>query len=162
MRTHGLVQSTALFELIADDYPQIATDVSLFLPFHLDLRPTRLFLGRSKRELLRLPYCWEDDVFAEWPGRDWRVQPERTAGLSLFAFHPIHIALNSDTLGRYRELKALFGSTPLMHLRQRDVEPFVNQDAGARTFLEELLGRQSEFRFRRISDIAEQCGSLLD
>ena len=157
MRTHGLVQSSALFELIADAYPQIATDVSLFLPFHADLRPTQLFFGRSKRALLRLPYYWEDDVFAEWPGRDWNARPTSSAGLSLFAFHPIHIALNSDTMARYRELKSLFASTPLMHLRERDVEPLINRGAGARTFLEGLLARQPDFQFRKISDIAEEC-----
>ena len=160
MRTHGLVQSSALFVSISDDYPQISTDVSLFLPFHANLQPTSLFLGRSKRRLVRLPYRWADDICADWPGWDWDSEPENAPGLNIFAFHPIHIALNTDSMGRYEELKSLARGTKLGDLPMTAVEPLVNRGAGARTFLERLLGQAGDGGFARLSDIsAEATGS---
>lgn len=55
IRTHGLVQSSNLFALICDNYPQIKTDVSLFSPFHDLLQLTDLYAGESDRRLVRLP-----------------------------------------------------------------------------------------------------------
>ncbi len=58
MRTHGLVQSSALFMTVCRKYPQIETDLSLFLPFHSHLTPTRWFFGGDGNYLTRVPYNW--------------------------------------------------------------------------------------------------------
>ena len=74
MRTHSLVQSTPFFHLLLSHYP-VETDVSLLLPFQEGLRPAALHLGMGDRFLTRLPYWFEDDIVATWPG--WRWEPPK-------------------------------------------------------------------------------------
>lgn len=155
LRTHALMQSTPLFELVADRYPQIESDVSLLLPFHEDLRPTDIYLGRSNRRLVRLPYNWEDDIVAEWPGWSWTNETKRKAGLEIYDFHPIHIALNTDRMDRYRSFKASLNGKPLTETTPQDVAPFVNRGEGARSFLQRLLQYGSDVPSFKISDITD-------
>lgn len=140
MRTHGLFQSSELFALICDHYPAIETDVSLLLPFLTNLAPTDLYMGVSGRRLTRLPYSWEDDVAATWPGWRWEAEPVTAPGLAIFGFHPIHVALNSRTLGPYGNLKRKLGPMPLQGATEAAVEQFVESGEGTRRFLERLLG----------------------
>jgi hypothetical protein len=153
MRMHGLFQSSALMALVADRYPAIETDVSLLLPFHRNLEPTDLYMGASRRRLTRLPYCWEDDVAATWPGWRWETDPIISPGLAIFAFHPIHVALNMTTLARYDALKRALAVKPLAEASRTDVAPFADQGPGARDFLVRLLALTDRRRFRRISEI---------
>lgn len=155
LRTHGLMQSTPLFELVADQYPQIETDVSLLLPFHEGLRPTDIYLGRSNRRLVRLPYVWEDDIMAEWPGWSWTATAGHKAGLEIYDFHPVHIALNTDRMERYRSFKESLNGKPLIEASPQDFASFVNKGEGARSYLRRLLQSGSKAPFHRISDITD-------
>ena len=87
-----------------DHYP-IDTDVALFLPFHPSLTATMLYAGSSRRQLVRLPYFWEDGFSAIWPDWDWQTGAFDFDGLQIYNFHPIHVALNTDTMDRYQALK---------------------------------------------------------
>ena len=113
MRTHALVQSSRLFALVCDHYAKIETDVSLFLPNHPGLQPTELYLGDTQRSIVRLPYFWEDDVCAEWPGWSWSQAVPQSDGLRIFDFHPAYIALNMKRMQNYRQLKHVLGSRRL-------------------------------------------------
>jgi hypothetical protein len=161
MRTHGLFQSSALMALVSDQYPAIETDVSLLLPFHRNLQPTDLYMGASRRRLTRLPYCWEDDVAATWPGWRWDTDPVIAPGLAIFDFHPIHVALNTTTLERYEALKHTLAAKPIAQASQADLAPFVGRGPGTRDFLARLLTRTDRSRFHKISDItrAHTCRS---
>jgi hypothetical protein len=103
MRTHGLVQSSALLGLVRASTP-IAVDVSLFLPHARHL--TTLHYPLEAGSLLRIPFIWEDDaeMYREQP--DWRTASvARSAdGLAVFCFHPIHVYLNSPDMQSYRTL----------------------------------------------------------
>ena len=162
MRTHGLFQSSELFALVCDDYPAIETDVSLLLPFHRNLAPTDLHMGASGRRLVRLPYSWEDDVAATWRGWWWDAEPMTAAGLAIFDFHPIHVALNSRTLGPYADLKRKLGSRPLGSATEAEVAPLVEPGPGTRRYLERLLSGPARKRLQTISAIgrAVRAGSL--
>jgi len=155
MRTHALVQSSPLFLTVADDYPQIETDVSLFLPFHDTLSPTDFFWGDSGRRIVRLPYFWEDDVCATWPGWHWTADPPAGSGLKIFDFHPAYVALNIETLAGYRAVKQALGSRRLYEAQPEDFAPHVHRGAGACTFLEATLAKMLPDRWRRISEIAD-------
>ncbi|WP_448207941.1 polysaccharide deacetylase WbmS family protein [Azospirillum sp. sgz302134] len=155
MRTHGLVQSSPLLALVADECPGIVTDVSLFLPFHPGLRPVRLHLGRSGRGIVRLPYFWEDDLAAADPSWNWSAEPPASEGLRIFDFHPIHVALNMDGMHRYSALKETAGITPLWALDEAEVRRYANPGLGTRTFLTRLIGAGGSGRFRTVSQIAD-------
>jgi hypothetical protein len=139
--------------LVADRYPAIETDVSLLLPFHRNLEPTDLYMGASRRRLTRLPYSWEDDIAATWPGWRWNADPVTSAGLAIFDFHPIHVALNTATLARYETLKRTLAAKPLAQASRDELAPFTDPGPGTRDFLARLLAQTDRRRFRRISEI---------
>ena len=153
MRTHALLQSSALIALVADHYPRIETDVSLLLPFHRNLEPTDIYMGASRRRLTRLPFCWEDDIAATWPGWRWDSDPAPPPGLAIFAFHPIHVALNTSTFDRYEALKRGLGGRALSQASPAEVTSFMNTGTGTRNFLLRLLDLVDRGRCHTISEI---------
>lgn len=104
MRTHGLVQSTSLLRQITAQ-SRITTDVSLFLPHTPGLRPFEHVW--SHRTLFRIPYFWADDYEMEQRVPCWHLAPLMAAGngLKVFAFHPIHVYLNTPDIQPYQALK---------------------------------------------------------
>jgi hypothetical protein len=104
VRTHALVQSTPLLDLLLRCTP-IRCDVTMFLP-----RAHKLELidyqWKGER-LLRVPYFWEDDVEMLRREPSWDARPllEHCADLTVFAFHPIHVMLNSADMAPYEALK---------------------------------------------------------
>jgi hypothetical protein len=104
MRTHDLVQSTLLLRRIATQ-SRITTDVSLFLPHTPDLRPVAYLW--SDRTFLRIPYFWADDYEMEQRVPCWHLAPLLAAGngLKVFAFHPIHVYINTPDIQPYQALK---------------------------------------------------------
>ncbi|MFZ5427662.1 MAG: hypothetical protein ACOZEN_11865 [Thermodesulfobacteriota bacterium] len=104
MRTHGLYQSTSFLARAAD--AGIRHDVSLFLPGARHLAPVPFRYDGAR--LTRFPYFWEDDVAMEDPDETWSLDAHGTGpGLRIYDFHPVHVALNTSSLARYRALKAL-------------------------------------------------------
>jgi polysaccharide deactylase WbmS-like protein len=104
VRTHLLVQSTLLLrQFLAQT--KIMTDVSLFLPGAPCICPVEWFSQR--RTLLRIPYFWADDFEMERNLPCWRLTPHLGVGdgLKVFAFHPIHVYLNSSDIEVYQTLK---------------------------------------------------------
>lgn len=158
MRTHALVQSSAIFADVVS-HTRITTDVSLLLPFHPGLKPVCHYPVEGKRPLLRLPYFWEDDLASAYPDWSWssEIQSEPNQ-LEIYDFHPIHIALNSKQMSDYGRLKSIMGGKPLHMLSESDCVPYVNHGPGARTYLERLLRGSERANARTISQIANSHG----
>ncbi|OAN55082.1 hypothetical protein [Magnetospirillum moscoviense] len=135
MRTHALVQSSPLLALVCDRAPTITTDVSVLLPDHPGLRPTDTWLGTPPRRLTRLPYLWEDALYADWPDRDWARPCPARHGLAIHNFHPVWVACNLDSNASYRRLKEELDGRPMTELARRRCNP----DPGAGTALSTLL-----------------------
>lgn len=154
MRTHALYQSTQLFRLIADAYPQVTVDCSLFLPFERDVRPLHYHVGETGAGLLRLPFYFEDDLAAEWPGFRWDAEIPPAEGLKIFDFHPMYVALNVLDMAPYRRLKASLGARRLHDVTRAEVAPLVHRGAGDRDFLMRVLSRRGDEVFATISEIA--------
>lgn len=155
MRTHALVQSTPLLALIGDQFPQIETDTSVLLFGHDYLQPVDVFFGQKKRRITRLPFYWEDDVAADHPGWKWDADVPCANGLMIFNFHPIHIALNTSSMTQCARLRSTLGERKLNQLTEKDVEPFVERNHGARTFLEAVLDSAPPQSFSTISPISD-------
>ena len=152
MRTHGLYQSSMLFELVCNRYRQIEFDCSLFLPFACDLQPTHLYLGQRNRKLVRLPTYFEDDFVWRWPQWKWSLRLLLPRGLKIFAFHPIHVALNSPDSGPYRHLKGSINN-PLYNVLKSQVERHASPGPGTRDFLEKLVDKLRPAETKRLVNI---------
>lgn len=139
MRTHSLFQSSPFFEVVGSRFTQIQTDMSLLLPFQDHLQPMDYFVGEPSRRLVRLPFHWEDDVAAAWPGWNWVALPSASQGLLSVNFHPILVALNTASLSGYRELKRQLTGRQLAEATQDDVSKLVHDGAGTRSYLVGLL-----------------------
>ncbi len=153
MRTHALYQSSRLFEIIANDFLSIETDVSLLLPLHPNLGPTDIYMGSQLKRITRLPYFWEDDTMASFPNWDWSNPIPQLSGLRIFDFHPTFVALNLSQLDAYIEFKKSNKGRPLYDLQPADFEPYTSQEKGSKDALVELLNTTPRQSFKRISEI---------
>jgi hypothetical protein len=153
MRTHSLVQSSPLLGQVVRETP-ITVDVSLLLPRHQGLQPVQMPL--AGRTLLRLPFYWEDDIEMAFATPDWTpLRAEHGGSLRILNFHPIHIYLNSTTMGAYQALKAavpdLQAATPAQ------LTPFREQGQGTGWAFRQLvhqLARSGEAA--RVGDLADR------
>ncbi len=136
LRTHGLVQSTRLLDLVIRTTP-LDIDVTLFLPRTPGLRPFPYHW--SGQTLWRVPFFWEDDFEMERREPCWVLPPYLAigAGLKVFNFHPIHVYLNSPGMAPYRALKRQVQSLQAAH--PSEVDPLRHHGPGAATLLDALL-----------------------
>jgi hypothetical protein len=155
MRTHALYSSLHLFRLVADDYRQIETDVSMFMPFQRGLRPFDYCVGIDGNGLVRIPYYWQDDIVSEWPGWSWDSPLPESDGLRVFDFHPVFLALNIDGMAKYRALKDHLGTRRLFEATPDDFAPFINTGLGNRWFFETVIAAAGNHGFRKVSDITD-------
>lgn len=101
VRSHSMTQSSRLLELFKSI--GLTHDCNHFIPAHagIELRPYSHWNGMT-----RVPYFWEDDVdliYGEGPTvLDLAVGP----GLKVFDFHPIHVALNTQSIDHFETTRA--------------------------------------------------------
>jgi polysaccharide deactylase WbmS-like protein len=148
MRTHGLVQSTALLALARERTP-IRVDASLFLPGAARLAPIEYPLAPGP--IVRVPYLWEDDAEMLRPDPAWDAWGVATGaqGLAVFDFHPIHVVLNSADTRAYEALK----QRGLDRATAGDIAALRQDGAGAGTAFATLLDGLAGGG-RRISELA--------
>jgi hypothetical protein len=135
VRTHLLVQSTLLLRQILAQ-SRITTDVSLFLPGTPHIHPVEWLWRR--RTLLRIPYFWADDFEMERNIPSWRLAPHLGVGkgLKVFAFHPIHVYLNSADIEIYQTLK---NRVPKISEASPDVlNPYIQTGEGTYALFKEV------------------------
>lgn len=159
LRSHALVQSSPIMKEIEDN-TNIDTDVSILLPFHKNLTPTKIYFSNGGRGLTRLPYYWEDDIASYWPGWSWASTPETPTGeMRIYDFHPIHVALNMASMADYERLKESLNGRPLGSMGAAERARFTNPGEGARSYLERLVRSADPCRFLSISEISRSYGS---
>lgn len=125
-RSHSMTQSTGLQNLFKTKGLQF--DCNHFIPEHtgIALKPWHLWNG-----LIKVPYCWEDDVAALYNVLEKGV--EHYNGLKVIDFHPIHIFLNTENMDRYEKTRAI-------HQNPEELIKHRNTDTtGAQTVLKELI-----------------------
>jgi hypothetical protein len=150
MRTHGLVQSSALLALVRGHTP-VRTDASLFLPHAGAVETVAYPLATGV--LRRVPYVWEDDaeMYRTEPSWDAWELAKRVHGLAVFNFHPIHVALNSADMRAYESLK----ERGLANVSRDAVVALSGSGDGARTAFESLLDGLAGSGGRVISELAD-------
>jgi hypothetical protein len=126
-----------------------------YLAHELQFAQPRLAPLRHWSGLVGIPGFWEDDVHALYHGGDFdpdRVDLE-SPGLKVFDFHPIHLALNTDTIDRYEAARADIEE-------RRSLAEHVNPGLGSRTLLravvERLRGDPVRHRFTTVGDVAQR------
>jgi hypothetical protein len=129
VRSHSLTQGsklTAIFEKYG-----LTHECNTLLPYTAfsDLSPWFHCGDKS----IRVPHFWEDDVHVAY-GWDWKDRPEeKTKGLNVFDFHPIHAFLNTDTLQLYED-------TRNFHQNPSALKKLINKkNLGVKNFLDDLI-----------------------
>lgn len=154
LRTHGLFQSTNLFFLLLEKYPQIKYDFSLFLPENKFLKPFK-FYNEKNDSITKVPYQWEDDLYFsrsfELCSRNKEIVFDR-ATYQIFDFHPIHIYLNSQNSELYNKLKQALNK-PLHQATFEDLKNYRNPEEGAADWLYHIIETVSKDRFVHASQI---------
>ena len=139
MRTHALVQSSRLYEMVGQSYPCIDSDSSIFLPGTPGIRPTAVFFGAATRPLVRMPYFWCDQYWAKQGARFNHAPRAEWTGLRVFDIHPVLFALNVSKIDSYENMKASMSGKPLNHATREDIAPFVNYGPGSVSFIEQAV-----------------------
>ena len=128
VRSHSMAQSNGLLNLFHEF--DLKRDLNHFIPAHLD---QALSPWRHWNDLIRIPCFWEDDIHLLYRYGDKLSPFLKSAGIRIFNFHPIHVFLNTEDLGRYERCKAKSRDFP--HLMSH-----VNTEkTGTRQRLDELL-----------------------
>ena len=142
IRSHAYSQSSLLYKFIAEN-TGLNIDASVFAPHTPDLRVIKYFVGN--RYLYRVPVYWEDSNEMKIPDIQWEFNnlPVSEKGLQVFAFHPIHIYLNTFNISQYRELRVdfpdLLHADPAMLMAERQ-----SAQRGVRDFFIEFVQSMSE------------------
>jgi hypothetical protein len=160
VRTHMLFQSTLLLQQILAQ-TRITTDVSLFLPGTPHIRPVEWLCRR--RTLLRIPYFWADDFEMERNIPSWCLAPHLGVGkgLKVFAFHPIHVYLNSADLEIYQALKHRVSR--ISEASANDLNPYIQTGEGTCVLFKEVIAHlAADGRSACIQDIYNRWRNLRD
>ena len=134
-RSHSIYQSGRLYAAILARTP-IRVDANTFLPGWPNIQPIMHVL--SEGILTRVPFFWIDDFEMCKEYKSWTYERFKDqTGLQVFAFHPLHVYLNSSSLTTYDDLKRTVGS--LVSADEKDIQPFRQSGAGAKTMFDDVV-----------------------
>ncbi len=132
VRSHSLTQST----LITNIYSKlkITHDVNDFIPAqtNITLKPWMLWNG-----IIKVPFFWEDDVHILYHYQDSIKDLVNKPGLKVFAFHPIHIFLNTESIERYEGTRSI-------HTSPKELIHYRYNGHGTRTRFLEIINSQNQ------------------
>ena len=106
VRSHAMTQNSHILDTF--DKFGLMYDCNTFIPISskIELFPWKHW----SEKLLKVPYCWEDDVHCVY-NWEWNVKKLLdNKGLKVFDFHPIHIFLNTEKLDRYEKSRDSFNN----------------------------------------------------
>lgn len=136
IRTHGLYQSSPMFYKVFGKYSQLKLDMSLYME---DFPLIKRFKWRyDEVEFERINYNWEDDMMFTNKHIDWHFSG-LTHPLTIFDFHPVHVALNSSSHNPYRCLISELGDRKLPSCTEAMLNNFRSKTPGTKDFLQALL-----------------------
>ncbi len=147
VRSHSLVGGSIFRKLFSD--MGLRYDCNPFIPATsgIALQP---WLFRNG--MVVVPFMWSDYMHCSY---EWEWDADKFLmrdGLKVFAFHPVHIALNTSDIAIYRKNKqALSDFRYVSKLRCHDLS------RGVDVFLRNLISRAAEHGYstKKISDIPE-------
>lgn len=123
-------------------------DCNLFVPVSTGI-PLKPWAFRNA--IIMVPFMWSDYLHCSYKW-DWDVDKYlNVEGLKVFAFHPIHIVLNTLSLDSYDRKKTKVHSVSnIMELRER------GNKYGTDMFLQSLLSKahQRDIQTKNVNDIS--------
>ena len=149
VRAHGLTQNSRLLDLMAEMGYTRESNLLVTLQSGVNLRAFYHWNG-----IMRVPYFWEDDIHcAEMERKTWDSwSPEPFLDnicLKVFDFHPIHLYLNTEEMGRYEACRPYFQQPAELKKRAN------HEGEGDLTFLKNLIAgaREREYSFGVLRDV---------
>lgn len=140
LRTHGLYQSSNLFEQIFGSYRQLKIDLSLFM--HRSPYVHEVIWELNDVQFKRIIYNWEDDV--EFKNQRYEGYENMFFGkYTIFNFHPIHIALNSFDGTEYKKLKNE-NNNRFSSINEKKLMRYINHGNGIESFLIKILNSDAK------------------
>jgi len=133
VRSHSITSNSHIQDYFKEY--KITHDLNTFIPTGADMKLKPFF---SWNGLIKVPYCWEDDVHLLYKQigiideEPKSIQIMSNVGLKVINFHPIHIYLNTESLDRYENSRGF----------HRDPEKLINhryKGRGTRNRFIELL-----------------------
>lgn len=135
-RSHSMTQGTVILDKFAEY--KLRYDVNIFLPYHPDIKPFKLWNG-----LIRVPYNWEDDVHWKYGYRFSSTRLKLNESLNILDFHPIHIYLNTENSDRYDNVKKFY-QDPAKLKKYKNV----SKEPGTRDLLIKLLKKMKKEKIK--------------
>jgi hypothetical protein len=116
VRSHSLTQSSNILQDFVDH--NLKYDMNLFLPYQKINEPFKWFNG-----LLRVMYNWEDDIhfLNNYSFNECRL--DENDKLNILDFHPIHVYLNTDTVGLYNSAKEFYNQPEKLYSLRNKKNP---------------------------------------
>ena len=136
IRTHSLFQSSRLLYQVFQSFPQLTTDLSLFM--HRASHVQRCEWNFGGVSFQRVLYNWEDDAEFHNPDFD-HATPAFFGNLTIYDFHPIHVDLNSRDHVPYEKLKESLGSKPMFQATADELKSCRNPGPGTCDFLASVV-----------------------
>ncbi len=153
-RSHCLVQTSPILKMMVNEF-DIEIESSMLLRESHHLMPHEMFFDDRAKKLLRIPFCWEDDVEMHNPAKSWDFNNLKYhfQGLKVWNFHPMYIYLNADTMDNYEKLKRI---KPLFELSGEEIEKFRNKGQGSDTVLNGFIKyiKEKQLSSHTLSEIA--------
>lgn len=106
VRSHSTTQSSLIQVAFVD--VGLTHDVNHFIPFNSEMR---LYPWLTWDSLIKVPYCWEDDVHCLFGQQNQychdplSILKSTNQSIKVINFHPIHIYLNTEILNRYSDAR---------------------------------------------------------
>jgi hypothetical protein len=127
VRSHSMTQSSRILDLFEER--GLTHDCNHFIPRNsgIVLRPYRHWNG-----MIRVPYCWEDDVALLYNDKLDLSASYRSRSLKVFDFHPIHISLNTTSIEQYEKTREV-------HRSKEQLNDYISNGWGIRSALDSLL-----------------------
>lgn len=126
IRSHSLTQNERLVDQFRDTG---LTHISNFFVPHgcgVEVKPFRIW-----DDMVIVPHCWQDNVALKMP-LPFPTEEELNSSFHVFDFHPIHVFLNTEHLGRYERTRHL-------HHKPEELIKHRYEGQGTRTRLLDLL-----------------------
>lgn len=135
-RSHSLGQSERILQMQCEEFG-IRIDCSIHLPNCTHISPHKLSYSPKGRKLLRIPHFFQDNSYlCQSLPVSFDSIDTRTAGLKVFNFHPVHIALNTNSMQSYFAFQK---AKDLRTVRSCDIDEFRNAKEGIGTLFAKVV-----------------------
>lgn len=135
VRTHGLFQSSSLMRMMAVDFG-LEIDSSIYLREVPNIIPVEAYY--DDKVFLRIPFFWTEDGEMYKPNPSFLLDDKNLdlPGLKIFAFHPIHIYLNSKDMQNYNSLNSRYN---IRCCTENEARQYVDEGIGTNALFDELI-----------------------